>query len=60
LKKENKGKKFITLIIHIDKWKFQAKSLFGHKVVDGCIMATLFLQPIRTEDVVYDVVGQKR
>ena len=31
------------LIIHIDERRFQAQSLFGHKVIDGCIMAILFL-----------------
>ena len=48
------------LIIHINKWRFQVKSLFGHKIVNECIIVTLFLQPVRTENVVYDMVGQKR
>ena len=48
------------LIIHIDKRRFQAQSLFGHKMIDGCVIVILFLQPVGTENVVYDVVRWKR
>ena len=48
------------LIIHINEWRFQAKSLFSYEVIDGCIMTVLFLQLVRTENAVNDMVGWKR
>ena len=36
------------------------KSLLSCKVIDGCIITVLFLQLIKTENVVNDVVGWKR
>ena len=48
------------LVIHIDKQRFQAKSLFRCEVIDGCVMTTLFLQPARAENTTDDMIEQER
>ena len=47
------------LIIYINKWGFQAESLFGHKIVDRYVMTTSLLWPIGAENVVDDMIGWK-
>jgi len=54
LKKENEGKNLLHLL------STSISGDFKHKVVDGYIMMTLFLWPIRAENVIDDVIGQKR
>ena len=50
IEKRKWRRKFITLVIYINKQRFQAKSLFGCEVINGCVMMTLFLQPTRAEN----------
>jgi len=43
IEKRKEGEKFVILIVHINKWRFQPNSLFGHEAVDRHIMTVLFL-----------------
>ena len=44
------------LIIHIDKWRLQLKSLLDCEIVDGRDIMISSLQPVRAENVANNVV----
>ena len=48
------------LIIHIDKWRLQLKSLLDCEIVDKRDIMISFLQPVRAENVANNVVRQER
>ena len=56
IKKTKRREKFIILLVNINKKQFQLNFLFSHEAVNGHIIAFLFLQPIRTENTVNDMV----
>jgi len=60
LKNKNEKKKLVMLIIHIDKWKLQLKSLLDCEIVDKRDITISSLQPIRAENVANNVVRQER
>ena len=48
------------LIIHIDKWRLQLKSLLDCEIVDGRDITISSLQPVRAENVANNVVRWER
>ena len=60
VEKTKRREKFIMLIVNVNKRWFQLNSLFSYEVVNGHIMAFLFLWPIGTENTVNDMVRWKR
>jgi len=60
LKKEKDEKNFITLIVHINEWRFQSNSLLGYEIVYGRDVTTSLLHLIRAENIADDVVGWER
>ena len=59
LKKEKEGKNSLYLLSTLIRGDF-TKFLFGCKVINRWVMTISFLWPIRTENVVDDMIGQKR
>jgi len=47
------------LIIQIDESRFQAKSLFGSKVVDGNVVGIVFMQSIKAKNTTDNMVGRE-
>jgi len=57
IEKRKWRRKFVILVIHINKQRFQAKSLFGCEAINEYVMMTLFLQPTRAENATDDMIG---
>ena len=47
-------------IIHINKHRFQAKSLFGSKIINGDVIVAMFIQSVRAENATNNVIRQER
>ena len=59
IEKGERRKKLISFIMHINKRQFQSTSLFSHEIINGCIMTWIFMQPIRAEDTVDNMIREK-